>query len=259
MANRVIKLDELAHYNESSYDYPISPRPEAIPEVDKSKSISDMTTEELRRLISRLRDEREAEDTIRSLRRSAGQKDTYENPAKIDTKTPVNQLYHWGILGMKWGVRRYQNEDGSRTAAGKRREAALAKEKSEDYVTSRVNRQKGPESLSNEELRRLNERLQLEAAYKNLTKVQMEKAESFVGKQLKAAAGAALTDFAKGIFLASAKMLVKEISPTMADMAFGIKQPVPPTPAASKPAATTTPATSTQTQPKKKKRNRRLK
>ena len=30
-------------------------------------------------------------------------------------------LYHWGIKGMKWGVRRYQNADGSLTAAGKKR------------------------------------------------------------------------------------------------------------------------------------------
>lgn len=30
-------------------------------------------------------------------------------------------LIHHGILGQKWGVRRYQNEDGSLTAAGKKR------------------------------------------------------------------------------------------------------------------------------------------
>ena len=32
-----------------------------------------------------------------------------------------NELYHWGIKGMKWGVRRYQNEDGTLTLAGRRR------------------------------------------------------------------------------------------------------------------------------------------
>ena len=32
-----------------------------------------------------------------------------------------NELYHHGILGQKWGVRRYQNPDGSLTAAGKAR------------------------------------------------------------------------------------------------------------------------------------------
>lgn len=34
-------------------------------------------------------------------------------------------LMHHGILGMKWGVRRYQNEDGTLTAAGKRHKAKL--------------------------------------------------------------------------------------------------------------------------------------
>ena len=32
-----------------------------------------------------------------------------------------NELYHHGIKGMKWGVRRFQNEDGSLTSAGKKR------------------------------------------------------------------------------------------------------------------------------------------
>lgn len=33
----------------------------------------------------------------------------------------MEYLAHYGIKGQKWGVRRYQNPDGTRTAEGKKR------------------------------------------------------------------------------------------------------------------------------------------
>jgi len=213
MANKVIK-----HYY---YDEPMEANSSKL-EPDKSKSISELSLDELHCMINRLRCEREAEVLVRSLNRSSGQKDTYEQPFKIDTTTPINQLYHYGISGQKWGVRRYQNEDGSRTPAGKKKEDQQAK--SEDHLQSRASKSKATSGLSNDELRKLNERLQLESTYKTLTSEQLKRSESFVTRAIKKGGEDALGAFAKGVFLGGAKVLVKEMSPQFAEVAFNVKE-----------------------------------
>ena len=43
-----------------------------------------------------------------------------------------NQINHHGVKGMKWGVRRFQNEDGSLTPAGKKRSDRYQKARDRD-------------------------------------------------------------------------------------------------------------------------------
>ena len=52
-----------------------------------------------------------------------------------------NELEHWGTKGMRWGIRRYQNKDGTLTLAGRKRyQKELAKLKEKEKVIK--NRQK---------------------------------------------------------------------------------------------------------------------
>lgn len=87
-----------------------------------------------------------------------------------------NELYHHGILGMKWGVRRYQNADGSRTTEGKRR-----RRYSDDYVNAHTH--KSYKEMDNKELRGVNERLNLEKNHR-----QLKWDNSLIGKGTKTAA-----------------------------------------------------------------------
>ena len=65
-----------------------------------------------------------------------------------------DELYHYGIKGQKWGVRRYQNKDGSLTAAGKKRRSSY------DEVRN----------MSTDELRQKVRRLNNEQRYIDLTR-----------------------------------------------------------------------------------------
>ena len=91
---------------------------------------------------------------------------------------PDYELYHFGIKGMKWGVRRYQNKDGSLTPAGRKRRK---EEPHEDY--KKVHDSKKVSQMSDSELRARNNRLQMEAQYKQLTKktnVGMKAVKTFI-------------------------------------------------------------------------------
>jgi hypothetical protein len=147
-------------------------------EADKSKSISEMTMDELVRLNRRLRMEQETEGIIFDLQRNSGAYRDYDDRPAVDTITPINQLYHHGVLGMKWGVRK---ERGS------------SRPKSSDFKISRTLKQKPLSEMSNAEIKQVAERLRLEKEYSRLTKAEKSFGKRYVENFAYAAAPFAIT------------------------------------------------------------------
>ena len=50
----------------------------------------------------------------------------------------MNELYHYGVKGQRWGVRRYQNQDGTYTEAGKKRYRNIQDEYGHDSEKARI-------------------------------------------------------------------------------------------------------------------------
>ena len=48
-----------------------------------------------------------------------------------------DELYHFGIKGQRWGIRRFQNDDGSLTPAGRKR---YAKQRAKEIATNKIKR-----------------------------------------------------------------------------------------------------------------------
>lgn len=87
-------------------------------------------------------------------------------------------LIHYGILGMKWGVRRYQNKDGSLTSAGKKRYSDNDDIKDAPQKNTEEPKKKSVKDMSDEELRREVNRMQLEQSYLRMTGQNIEKGKS---------------------------------------------------------------------------------
>jgi len=91
------------------------------------------------------------------------------------------ELYHHGILGMHWGIRRFQNKDGSLTEAGKKR---VAKYEAKINKIIGGNEHKKASSkkisdMSNEEIQERINRIRLEQTLASLQPSTVDKGKKF--------------------------------------------------------------------------------
>ena len=112
-----------------------------------------------------------------------------------------NELYHYGVINMKWGRRRYQNKDGTLTPLGKKRADKLRKQyldltgkkqlrgdKPKQSTQPDKPKHKSISEMSDDELQKLINRKRLEQQYSQLSPKKVSAGKNFVDKVLLPAA-----------------------------------------------------------------------
>ena len=81
-----------------------------------------------------------------------------------------SNLYHHGIKGMRWGIRRFQNRDGSLTPQGKRRRRENDAEEAKQKAESTTSKPKSAKEMTNAELESAIRNLELQKRYNDLNR-----------------------------------------------------------------------------------------
>ena len=120
-------------------------------------------------------------------------------------KKPEDVLQHFGILGMKWGRR------SAHKSSSKKPRVKKVEDISEDAAKKNQLKKKKLSQMTNAELKTLNERLQLEKQYKDLTKADISPGKKFVIEVLKGAAKQTASAYVGKTMTKGAEIAMKKI------------------------------------------------
>lgn len=124
-----------------------------------------------------------------------------------------DKLQHHGIKGQRWGVRRYQNKDGSLTPLGRQRQGSSSGSSSSSAKKASSTSAKGKSSstqkkvseMSDDELRRAINRKRLEQEYAQLNPKKVTKGQKFANTLVHKVVEPALIDAGKEILKSEIK------------------------------------------------------
>lgn len=119
----------------------------------------------------------------------------------------TNELYHHGIRGQKWGVRRYQNSDGSLTDKGKKRYEADARKQATKQARSNDRNRR---IMSDKDLDSTIRRLEKEKRLHDLTKSEVNEGREYANSIIKDVGRKVFTTVAAGAILYAGKAYVSK-------------------------------------------------
>lgn len=110
-----------------------------------------------------------------------------------------NQLLHYGILGMKWGVRRTPAQLARARGERQSQDSKQNSTNSSSSKSSSSSSKRSVSDLSDDELRRVVQRLQLEQQYRNLNPQKVSVGQRFAKKVLNDVIVPAATEVGKNV------------------------------------------------------------